>query len=314
MLIFIGGPRPWEVKKKLEEKTTELKKKFGNGIVFYNFEAKNNFSELASLFDSVSMFSPRKAIVLTMLFKKENNHFRNDLDDLFGASKKNDSTTLIIYEPSEVDAENKNKLEKESDEFYYFDIFSEANLKKWIKERMASKGITYSDGLAEGLFYLKDPLTIENELEKLSCYLEGKKILPGGNSKYLLEFISHKNTSEAFDIIKHILSGHREKSIKIVHRQIKNGISEQIILGAIHYQLKKLIKLKNMLNRKKTKTEIAKILKMPAYAVDKNIALISNIGFQKLKNAQERILDCDYKIKSGRVDSKTALDFLIGEI
>jgi DNA polymerase III delta subunit len=316
MIIFIGGPHGVAASKKLEEALAAFKKEPQKKFHSLEFDAKNNFAEFKSVFETVSMFASAKVVVLKNLFAKESAKFREDF--FVWAENKNIQNSkddiLMIFEKGSLGKEDLSKLNKICKEKNYFEMPEGSDLKKWIKTELEAAKIPASPDLVEGLFHVADPLSIKNEIEKLACFMAGKQHVPDTKAKHQIEFSSKGDDREVFSMIEDILSGQKNKAIKTIHKQIRSGKAEQMILGAMHYQIKNLLKIKKMLDMGLSPAEISQKTKLPGFVVDKNARLLSKIDFQKLKNAQELIFKCDLKIKSGRIDPKLALEMLASEI
>lgn len=92
------------------------------------------------------------------------------------------------------------------------------------------------------------------------------------------------------------------RTLKLLHEQLGNGASPFQLMAMLSRQLSTLSQLQE------TGGEGTKL---HPFVVKKNLAIAKNLGKEKLQTAKRRLLDDEFKIKTGQVDPVTALDLFV---
>lgn len=320
MIITIIGTNAAATKEKLDEVVARFEEKHRANFNLLHFDARSGFPQFLALFETASLFSPKKLVVLKNWDSKESAAFRKELFAWFARAALRDDRDnfLVLYGSAPADKEEEKILKEKPNLFFVFEKRSGAALRQWTEKELVKRTLPSSAELIQGLAALGDEHAIMNEIEKIAAYHKGERLL--GKRKEVAK--ADRATAQtkgaddgpfaAFDAFNDLVLGKKGAAIMTVKRQIAGGKPESMILGAFHHQLKQLIKVRRLLEV--PAASAATRLKMHPYVYAKNRTIAERATPEKLKSAQRALVECDARIKSGRLDPKTALDFLMSEI
>jgi len=322
MIIFLYGPDTYRSGQKLNSIIEDYKKIQKTGLNFsvIDFE-ESDFENFRQVAESSSMFKGKKLIVLKNLFSNENviNGFLGYLKK--GNIIKTRDEIIIIYGkdiPYQEFKENKKELfkkltkEVKSQEFK---LLGEIALKGWIKKEFELKNVQIdSAALGKLVFYVGNDLwQMQNEIKKLILFKNGKGMISENEIDLL---IKSKIETNIFKTIDAIASGNKRLTFKFLREHERKGESENYILSMILWQFRNLIKVKSQagtvggMQIEKT----AKKLHLHPYVFEKSLGQSRKFSFGELKKIYQKLLEVDYKIKTGKIEPKAALNLFISEI
>lgn len=148
---------------------------------------------------------------------------------------------------------------------------------------------------------------IENEVEKLYCYTEGREI----TAKDITELTSLKSDNDIFNLVDYISEKKPQKSIDILNELVFKGESITTILRMIQRQFKLIFDIKLEVERGKRKEELAKELRLHPYICEKMMVQSKKFTIDQLKNSMELCLNTEKLLKSTTVNSKMEMELLI---
>jgi DNA polymerase-3 subunit delta len=149
---------------------------------------------------------------------------------------------------------------------------------------------------------------IENEVEKLCCYVYDRDITKEDIKNLFLK----SNDDDIFDLVNPIANKKLKEALEVLNELIYKGEKIPYILNMIERQFNQLFRVKLCLENKKTKQDIMKELKIRSdYACDMIIGQSKKFTLKQLKRAIELCLIAERKMKSSTVDEKTEMELLI---
>jgi DNA polymerase-3 subunit delta len=149
---------------------------------------------------------------------------------------------------------------------------------------------------------------VENEVEKLCCYVQDKPI----TREDIKTLFFKNNYDDIFDLTNPIANKKIKESIEVLNELIYKGEKIPYLLNMIERQFNKLLKIKILLHYKKDKQNIMHSLNIRSeYAYEITAAQSKKFTFRQLENALKLCLDAEEKIKSSTIDSKTEMELLI---
>ena len=80
------------------------------------------------------------------------------------------------------------------------------------------------------------------------------------------------------------------------------------------YQIRTLLKLKDLLEKKVSYHNLAQKTGLHPYVIKKSSWQLKNFSLDQLKKIYQKLLQIDTRLKTGQIDSQTAFDLLIAEI
>ena len=217
------------------------------------------------------------------------------------------------------------KLEKKS-EAEIREFLTPANFQfdNWIKETVEKSGgkiekeavgafaISLGRGLAQKDKNKKTTQSYnlweaKSEIEKLVSYCGGKEITKD-DVKLL---VKSKVDMNIFNLIDNISSKNKRKAVSLLNEQIDGGANEIYMLTMFVYQFRNLLKVKSLLNQGMSSFEIASETRMHPFVVQKSIEQCGKFEMDDLKKIYKKLSSADLAIKTGKINSRLALDLLV---
>lgn len=148
---------------------------------------------------------------------------------------------------------------------------------------------------------------VENEVEKLCAYTEGREI----TKRDIEEILPQRGENDIFNLVDFLSRRNINKAIDILNELVYRGESITVILSMIERQFRLLLNLKLGIKAGKTKEELTKELKLHPYVCENMMKQSTEFKEQQLKNILNSCIESEKKIKSSSVDNKVELELLI---
>jgi DNA polymerase-3 subunit delta len=305
MIIFLYGPDTYRSRQKLNEIIEHYKKIHKNGLslIFLDLEEKN-YKDFIENFQSLAMFKEKKLIVLKNASKnfdfKES--FRKEIKK-FANSKE----IILFYEEEDLKDNFFEKIKKNS-KWQNFQILEGEKLKLWVKKEIKRFGAEIEENALKRLieFVDSDLWRMENEIKKLVSFSQEKKI----KLKDIETLVSPEIETDIFKTIDAIGQKNKVLALKLVHKHLEKGDSPLYLLSMINYQLKNIILVKDLIERRRPLIEAG----LYPFLLQKTIYQARKFSFQEIKKIYQKIFEMDLKIKSGQINPELALDLLVSGI
>jgi len=293
MIILLHGKDTYRIREKVKDLVDSHSKKNKLGLTYLN--SKSSFEELKEEMFFVSMFKEKKLIVFSDLFS--NLKVKEDVLNNINKLKDSDNILLLV---ENVDISEKEKLFGCIDKVQKFDLLSGAKLKEWINKKVISlEGKINNDAIDVLVDFVGGDLwRMENELLKLVNY--SQEI----SSRNVLDMVRSKNEINIFETLDAISFKNKKKAIDLLRKHIEKGDAPIFILAMIASQIRNIISVKN--------GEIIK--QMHPFVYRKSSSQAKNFTMEDLKRIYNRIVELDFEIKVGKIDSNISLDVLISEL
>ncbi|SKC79733.1 DNA polymerase III subunit delta [Maledivibacter halophilus] len=233
-------------------------------------------------------------------------------------SKIPETTCLVFIAGEKID--KRKKLVKEiasNGKILEFVKLKKDDLSKWIHKNLKDNDkkikAAYIQRIIDSLGYLekdssKTLYDIGNELKKLCNYTADKTVIgiddiekimskPLENNIFILvDAVGNKNGNRALDVLNQMLVG---------------GEPEGRILHMIVRQFRILNRVKLMVNRGYTASVIAPKISLPQYVAKKYVKQANAFTEKELLDILNKALEADWKIKTGKMSPKLAIEMLI---
>ncbi|MGD8596425.1 MAG: DNA polymerase III subunit delta [Anaerolineae bacterium] len=193
-----------------------------------------------------------------------------------------------------------------------FELPQERNLPGWIHKQARAKGANLSTEATRLLAVLvgTDLRLLDQEIDKLQLYAGERQI----TTEDVRALVSRARQESIFDLVDCV--GRREtgRALRLLHRMLDDGEAALYLLAMLARQIRILIQVKDLQGRGLGKSEIASLLKLHPYVVEKGMAQAWNFGVPQLEAAHHKLVETDWAIKTGRLDDMTALDLLVVDL
>ncbi len=258
--------------------------------------------------DTYSFLSPKKVIIIKNVFSNNNDedmkHLLKYIDNpncdnlLFLTCKKLDNRLNIIKQ-----LKNNSNID-----IIQFDI----DPYKYVKELL--NGYKISNRSIQLLIdKCKNDLTkIRNECDKLILFKsDNLEIIEDDINNLVVEKLG--DSSEVlFSFVKYLLLKDKKHAIEEYQELLNYDMDVYSIIGLIASQLRLMYQVKLLKDKNLSVEEITKKLFLKStYQVKKMSQYSYNYSFLELSNLIDVVASIDFKIKSGRIEPKLAMDILI---
>ena len=294
----------------LENKIEEIIKKTNFVDAYksiYDIEDVNLDNALEDL-DTYSFLSDKK-IIIVKNFLNDNNDTR--LENLLRYIDNPNPDNLLILTTKKIDNRlNIIKLLKKNDNI---DINSvEVDSYKYVSNLL--KGYNIDNSSINLLIELcKNDITrLTSECNKLMLYKEDEKIITKDDINNLVIRKLGDSNELLFSLIKYIISKDKSMALKTYKELMLYNVDVNSIIGLMTSQIKLTYQIKLLSDENLSNNEIQDKLKLKSlYQVKKIKEYIYNYTYNEIYDFIHKLADVDYNIKSGRIDSSSAIDMLI---
>ena len=309
MLILLYGEDTFRSRVKLNEIITEYKTKHKTGLNLIRFnEGSLDFDKVKQSIGAVSMFDEKKLVILENILK--NKDFQEKFFSYTKESKLKTSQDiiLVIYQEGKVGAEVKRRVNL----FEEFNPLEGLDLVNWVKKEIARHKVDIDQmSLKKLIAYVGNDLwQMNNEIGKLISYKAGESI----DEQDIDLLVKSKVDVNIFKTLDALAQKDKKTALRLLHEHISQGENENYLLSMFVYQLRTLIKLKDLVEKGTPFYNLAKQSGLHPYVVKKSSDQVKNFSLDQLKKIYRRLLEIDSGIKTGRIDGLTALDVFVAEI
>ena len=185
-------------------------------------------------------------------------------------------------------------------------------LARWIKETSESKGAAISPVAIRSMADLvgSDLWTLDQELEKLSLYANGREI--GEDDVRLM--VSQVREASIFEAVDAMIDGRSQVALRLLAQLRDDGREPQYIIAMVERQLRLLALAQDSIERQLPQNELKRALGTSSdFVVRKTMDQARRHSRQDIAWRYDRLLEADLSIKQGRVDPDLALELLVGE-
>ncbi len=337
MIIFLYGGDSFLGRRKLNE----LKGKFlrevdrsGNGLAVLDGE-KATMEEINESISAASLLTKKRMIVVENLFLNKSRTIFNQINEYFAVrqnplSGDSAEANIIIFLDN---INSKDKLPKYKSGLFKFlskqkyaqefKILSNTEATAWSKKEVEARGGKISASAAMELTSLlgSDLWQINSEIDKLINFKAGQKLRLGDDAKGteiniedVKSLVRGQFDENIFALTDAISNKNKNAAAKLFEEQIEAGLTEGYLFNMIIRQFKILMQIRQALDSGLASRQIINLLKLHPFIVQKGISQARNFNLNILKNIFCKLVEIDYKMKSGKADIKPALSLLIAKI
>lgn len=285
---------------------------------FYSFDGRDySLSSVDEAIEALPVFDERKLLVFdnSLLFKSDGRtgakaefkeYWEKRLEDI-------PEYVYIIFNETEIDKRSKlfKFISKNyiSTEFSYLD---EGKMVKWTQTLFKKLGKNISPDDCTYLISLcpDGMMSVKTEAEKLCSYCLDKQDITKETIDLL---VTPKLEDKVFDMVGAMLSNNPDKALALLRDLFALKTEPTQILGAVMYNIEKIASVKMLLSSGKIKTEIASILKIAPFQVNKFADLSSRFTEEELDGLIHTTATKDIELKTNSMDNNVLLEVFIME-
>ena len=193
----------------------------------------------------------------------------------------------------------------------YYSVYTESQLRALISEKFSKAGLSVSSEAINKLqFYLgSDYWRLSNEIEKLILFAKSEKI-PKVEAALIEQMVEPENNLSIFDLTDAIGARNVQKAFISLYSLIKKGEDDFYIFNLIIGHFRKLLILDDLCKR----GEALERSGMHPFVVRKMSSSLANFKGKELIKCYLLLQSIDAKIKTGQIESRVALDWLVADL
>ncbi len=308
MILFFYGEDTY----RLRQKINALKEKFisaslGDTNLAVLDGERLTYDELVRQVLAMPFLSKTRLVIVENLLNKAKKEILEKIPQVL--DKVPNSTVLALVQEGMPDRRTSlfKKLIKEKTE--EFRLFDDAQLRRWITREIENRKSKFEPEAINKLieFVGNDLWRMKNELDKLSAY---SKNITASDVELL---VTSQIKSDIFAMIDSISKKNVKNATREFYKLINNGQNELYILTMIVYQYRNLLIIRDLMERTKISNSfaLAKKTGLHPFVVKKSLDICRHYSLSDLKEIYLSLQDYDFKIKTGKIEPRTALELLI---
>ena len=183
-------------------------------------------------------------------------------------------------------------------------------LGNWIDKLAESKGKKIESQAVQSLIAKcgNSLKATSDAIEKLSLYVGESKIITLGHIQELIGFDAEYT---AYNLIDEIFKKDTKESLRIASRVISKEKDIFGLIGLISFQLTRIYKAKNLLQKKISRQEVLRELGIYSYLADKFLKQVETSSSKTINEAISLLAEADLNFKTLPGDYKNNFDLLI---
>lgn len=221
-------------------------------------------------------------------------------------------TTLILHTDAEKLDERKKlvKTVQQKTKLIPFPLMKDADLYGWV-ERQAEKYKT-SIQRQQAMKLVErvggELRLLDKEVEKMALFVG----VDGTITDEVIETLSARTLEQdVFALIEQVASGRLDKALRMMYDCMKTGEEPIKLLALLARQFRMLLHIKQLAPRGYSQQQMAGMIKMHPYVVKKAMEQARHFSEDSLKKLLGILAEEDFRMKSGQVDKRLALELFI---
>ncbi|MCL2522114.1 MAG: DNA polymerase III subunit delta [Erysipelotrichales bacterium] len=306
---LIYGPDSGLIKENCQKIIALLKIEEIN-IIEYDYET-TAFEEIMQEVITIPFFAEKKAIIIknaAFLEKSTNADISPLLSYMTNPLKEN---YLLITYKGMLDQKFQNVKDlKKYSQMVFVEGLDKKKLAELIKTQAKEKTYAIDNEAIEELILRKDGdySGIVSELEKLYMYCLKDKVI----SKLSITNLVPKNPEDkVYELTNVILKKDVKSSMEIYQDLLALGEDSSRLFSNISNKFREIFLIKQMLEAKKSKEEIAQFFNVSSGRAYYMIKSATETSYSDLGNCIDRLVELDKNIKTGKSDKKLGLEIFI---
>lgn len=279
----------------------------GGGMNCAVFQGKDTGEEtLIDAADTLPFFAERRLVVA-----EESGRFKAASAKLPDYIAGMPETTVLLFIESEVD--KRNRLYKAVEKRGYVCELNrpdEKALADWAARYLARAGKKITSATMERFLSLtgSDMENVKNELEKLISYLGEEEV---ADARAVEAVASATVSNRIFDLVSAITSRRVGEAMRLYEDLLALREAPLRILFLIARQYNQLLHVRELTASGKSRAEIAKLLKLPGFAVSKMAAQTRGVPAAALSGMVRRCVELEEMVKTGELQDRLAVELLL---
>jgi DNA polymerase-3 subunit delta len=289
----------------------------------FSLNTPDNIKSALAAADQLPMMASRRIVKITdvrVAATSAKDTLREDRFDLLAGYLANPSpSSVVIFVADDLNGNRKvGKLLKEKSVAVEFLPLDDQELTRWARNKIADAGSEMDDRTLRHLIALigSDVRRLTIEIEKLSTAALPDKVI---SFDLVDSLVSDIRAISNFDLTDNLVAGNETKALRILAKILHDGAEPLALLGLISYNFRRLLMVKDMMERGIDRGEVARVVKLRYNDQEPFIAAARRAEKSTLINAVKRLAETDLAIKtsiggSGTKGSRMQIEMLICEL
>jgi len=276
-----------------------------NYNVFYGNESKG--VDIVDTAQTLPMFAERRAI----LVKRAESLSAAACEVLLPYVQKPAASTCLIFSGAKIDQRKKFFLElKKHGELVEFKRLYDNKISAFIQNESTAHGKPIEPAAADLLSFL-----IGNNLQELSSQIEKLVVFAGNRPRITLEDVravaSSSKAFTVFELARYLCVKDLHNTLKSLDTLFRNGEETPMMIGALSRHFRQLWRVRELLDRKAAKPDIAREVGINPYFLDDMIMQAKNFRRGELQGIFSELYRCDLASKTGGGQPYTLMHGLV---
>jgi len=194
-----------------------------------------------------------------------------------------------------------------------FPLLKEAELREWVRKRVADKGGSISPTAVSLLARLvgSNLWIMASEIDKLILFAPDRRI----EEDDVRTLVGYTQQATVFAMVDAILDSRAELAEQLLQHLLQRGVAPAYLLYMLSRQVQMIVRARELRSRGEVKTEIQNRLGLASeFALSKTLEQASRYPLPRLKEVYHHLLETDLSIKTGKYDAELALSVLVAEL
>ncbi len=289
----------------------------------FSLNSPDNIKSALAAADQLPMMASRRVVKITdvrVSSSAAKDTLKEEHFDALSAYLSNPSaTSIVIFIADELNGTRRmGKLLRDKTMCVDFTTLDDGELIHWVRGKLRELDAEIDDRTLRHLISCTGPdarrLTIE--LTKLAtAALPGKVI----DIDLVDSLVTNVREISNFDLTAHLVSGDRSRALQTLEKILDDGTDPIALVGLLSYNYRRLLMVKDMMERGVDRSEVAKVVKLRYNDQEPFLAAARRADLRGLKKAVTRLAETDAAIKtsiggSGPKGARMQVEMLVCEL
>lgn len=276
-----------------------------NFNVFYGNESKG--VDILDAAQTLPMFADRRAV----LVKRAEGLNAQACEVLLPYIMNPSAGTCLIFSGTKIDQRKKFFVElKKNAIMVEFKRIYDNKLSSFIQSEATTLEKPIESAAADLLSFL-----IGNNLQELSSQIEKLAVYAGTRPRITVDDVrtvaSSSKSFTVFELSKYLCIRDLQNALKSLDTLFRNGEETPMMIGALARHFRQLWRIRELIDNKTAKMDIAKEVGINPYFLDEMITQAKNFGRTQLRTIFDELYRCDVASKTGGGQSYTLMHGLV---
>ena len=174
------------------------------------------------------------------------------------------------------------------------------------------QGVEFEKGAAEDLaeFVAADLMRLKTEIDKLATYAAARKLI---RREDVIALVVSEKTTTVWELADMLASRQPKKALEFLERLLRDGEEPLLLLGGITWMFRKLIEASEIKGATNG-WQAARALGMRPEQAELALQSARRISKPRLLGGLAALRRADDRLKGGKADARTVLEFLVTEL